>query len=269
MLNVKINQKSYKIRGIKSHKGELLPDWSEITINKAEELKCYIDTECPKVLLDYYEALTKEGEPTIELDGKDRIKTLPTFYGGVLSILSNIPQEVVNKILWEQRTTIYKQYLEYFVIYSLYTDNTLKPYKDDHFTHNGTNYYLPKAEEALGTMIEAYDTTIVEFQQASDVQLAMQDVIGGNISGLKTMIAIYCRPKGEKYNEKKAIERANQFGELPMDLALGVFFCILESVNQFITDTLLSLGAQEALNMAELSKSPDWKVLAGLLQSVR
>jgi len=269
MLNVTINKKKYKISGINSIKGELTPDWSEITLDKAIELKKYIDTECPEVLTNYYEELTKDEKYEIELSEKERIKTLPKFYGGVLSILSDIPEKVVNKILWEQRTHLFNTYLNYFVIHLIYTDNTLKPYPKNHFTHNSTAYYLPKAEEALGTMIEAYETTMVEFAEASDVQVAMGDVIGGNIEGLKTMIAIYCRPKGEKYNEQKALERAKEFGDLTMDIALGVFFCILGYANQYITTTLISSGEAEALSLSKHSRSQDWLHLVGVLRSLK
>lgn len=269
MLNVTIDKKKYKIRGINSIKGELAPDWSEITLNKAIELKKYIDTDCPEVLTNYYEELTKDEKYEIELSEKERIKTLPEFYGGVLSILSNIPKEVVDRILWEQRTHLFNQYLNYFVIHLIYTDNTLKPYPNKYFTHNGTNYYLPKAEEALGTMIEAYETHMVEFAEASDVQVAMGEVIGGNIEGLKTMIAIYCRPKGEEYDEKKALERAASFGDLTMDIALGVFFCILGYVNQYIATTLISSGEAEALSLSKHSKDQDWQALVGALRSLK
>ncbi len=272
MLVVKVNKKNYNIHGYQMDGDGIVSDWSEITLDKAIELKKLIDKEAPKKLLDHYKAIAdnKDGkEIKLDLLEREQIKDFPIFYGRVLEVLSNIPRDIIAKIQWSQRETFYNLYLEYFVFYLLYTDYSVKAYDNDYFSFNSIRYYLPKEQEALGTMIPAYETTMVEFAQASDVILAMKELEGGNIEALKTLVAIYCRPKKEKYDELKALERAKEFGELDMKVALGVFFYIYKSVMQYMNHTLISLGEVEALKLAKHSKNQDWKRLAGELQSMK
>lgn len=271
MIKIEVNGKKYKIIGFNTVNGNYEPDWSEITIDKAVELKKHIDANCPEKLLDHYKAITQRGkdDPLIDLDltYEEKIKIMPTFYGGCFEIMTTIPKDIINQIKWSQRETFYHLYLEYFVFHLLYTDYSVKAYNAPYFTHNNVKYYLPEEEEALGVMIPAYDTTAVEFTQSADIMVKMKKLEGGNIEALKTITAIYCRPKGEKYDEKKALQRAKEFGTLPMTIAMGVFFYTYESVLSYTKDILTSSAEAEALKLSKRSKNQDWKSLVGLLRS--
>lgn len=259
MINITIRDTQYKV-----YESER---WDEITIDKCIELTKLIHSECPKSLLEFYnEVGNEESEYEHNPTEKELIREYPAFYGKVIECLSDVPNEVVKKILPHDRTVFYKEYLEWFVIRMLYTDYLSKPYDKDYFEYKKVRYLFPESEEVIGTMIPAYKTSAVEFAEASDVLIALKELEGGNLEAVKQMIAIYCRPQGEPYNEHEAIKRAKEFGGLSMDIAYAVFFCIMRYISQYMNDTLISqvdqvLKQRKHQNPQDSTHSGGWAAL--------
>lgn len=242
MINIDINEVKYKLYE---------PDrWDELTIDKAIELNKVV-LEAPDSLRATWDEVTKPDDEqdleSIEITTEDLNRNYPKFYGDVLRVLSNIPNDVIKKILPHDRNALYKQYLEWFVLRIYFSDSLRYPYHSKSFTHNNIEYHFPQEEEVLGTLIPAYKTTAVEFQEASDVLVNMAELEAGNLEAIKMIIAIYCRPKGEVYDEHTTIKRSKEFGNLTMDIAYGVFFCTIQYITTYMNTTLIS-QAQEVLN---------------------
>ena len=261
MINITINDKKYKIVE--------LDRYDEITINQAIKVN---DLEVPVNLLAIYNEAVKPKEDqdfeSLEITDKDSLKDFPLYYGKVLELLSNIPVDVIKYIKAEERTVLYKEYLEWFVIRILF--NELVDIKDDKesFVFGNETYYYPPNEEVNGTLIPAYHNTAIEFCEASDVLTSMNEIEKGNLNELKTLIAIYCRPKDEKYNELTSIKRAVMFGELPLEVAFRVFFCIIKSTTLYLKTTL-TLQVDQELKAHELLNKADLAALNGVAQLIK
>ena len=262
MINITINNEQYKVYEPNR--------WDEMTIDKAIELA---SIEIPLNLLAIYNAATLSEEDRkaaineIEFTHNDHVKDFPAYYGRCMEVMTDIPVYYIARILGEERTALYKEYIEWFVIRlinsELIENNGVKDFK-----HKKITYYLPKSEEVLGTLVPAYETTAIEFTEASNILAAFNDLQEGDIEAIKTIIAIYCRPKGEKYNELTSINRAVEFGQLPMLVANEVFFCIVQFTAKYATDTLTS-QAVEILKDESLLNRVDSTLSDGLLRYLK
>lgn len=261
MINITINNKSYKI--VEPNRLD------EITINQAIEIN---SLPIPTNLLAIYNEVVKPLEDqdleALEVTEKDTIKDFPKYYGDVLDILSDMPTDVIKYIKHEERTAIYKEYLEWFVIRILH--NQLVDLEDDKysFEFKGETYCYPANEEVLGTLIPSYETTAVEFCEASDVLSSMKEIENGDLEALKMLIAIYCRPLNESYNELTAVKRAKEFGNLPLEVAFRVFFCIIKCTTTYL-QTILTYQADQELKQSKLLTPLESQALGGVLQSIK
>lgn len=67
------------------------------------------------------------------------------------------------------------------------------------------------------------DETAESWAESNDLYLASENPY----DCMALIVAILCRPEGEKYDEMKARERAEEFRQLPAYIAFEVFFCKL------------------------------------------
>lgn len=218
--------------------------WSEVTISKAAALHELIDKQMPDQLKDYYKIgaieLEQDREKALQewVDaGNDAlwIKILPEFYGKVLEVLTDIPQEIISKIFPGDRTTFYKQYCEWIVLGIYYGATNYQTKGILFFKHKEEKFYLPITRNILGIERPMADRTAIEFTEVADLELFSKQMAGGRYEIAANIISILCRPKLpngqlEPYDEEKCLNRAEEFKQLGMDIAFEVFFCLNEHI---------------------------------------
>lgn len=267
MLLFAVNKKEYKT----------FEGWHEMPLKKAVELHTFcfanmpgklklmydtIQTAIPddsasdKALEDVYSSFTNE----------DLVKIFPKFYGGVIEVLSDCPADVIEQIGYADRTAFYKEHLQKFVFGIMNTVADFEPKHILKFTFEDCDYYLPEAKTVLGQVRPMYDTTALEFSESADLILTAEELGGGKWERAANFISILCRPRGEKYNEQRCIERAERFQNLTMDIVLEVFFCLSNLIvisKQSITISFL----MEQLKEQQLQHQAELKTSDGMLQS--
>ncbi len=228
---VEINGQEYK------HKER----WDELTLADCADLYPVID-DIPDELHKYYEiTLLKEGEDRESalreleesLTDEHYLRTFPEYYGKVLVALSNIPEDVMSQVLWDSRELTFKVHSEKFVIGMLFMPLDLNYDNFKKFTFKKVTYHTQKEEEILGKFIPMKGAETIEFLEASQMMTNAKNLEGGVYERGAHIIAILCRPKGEEYDEKKMLKRAEIFKDLPMSVVFQVFFSLLKSTAIF------------------------------------
>jgi len=229
--NYKIGNKKYKS----------VERWDEITIKKAIEVLKVIDKKIPVKLRNYYDLLTSVMTATKEQKIKEMqenvndheiYKANPAFYGLMIEQFSDIPKSVVEKMDWMQRTQLYKQYFEKFVIGCMFYPIDFEPTLKD-FTHNDEAYLIPSDKIVIDTVRPMGNESAFVFTEATDLMLAGKQLEKGNFDFVANIIAIVCRPEGETYNEDKSLERAKTFDGLSMSIWWHVFFYLIERCQHY------------------------------------
>ena len=221
-----------KIVSVNSHKYECYETWADMPLSKAVEITKLLKIAPPQ-LLSMYEAICiiKDDLHTqkvfSEIKVEEQFKDFPLFYGMIIEQVTNIPREVVDSVLTEERTIFYEQHCLHFVLGLLYSPN-IERKNIDSFDWKGTTYYLPTIKKILNEERPMASTTAIEFCEAADLDVYSKNLVGGKFEVAANITAILCRPNGEKYNEELALSRAEGFKELPMDIIWEVFFCLTE-----------------------------------------
>lgn len=231
-------------------------EWKEMPSSKAVELATLCNKEMPLPLKSLYEIYSKStGVDDVETKKKadeqfaketdeDFIKNFPAFYGKVIKCLSDIPREVIDKILPESRSAFYSQYCFKFVFGVLHFPFDFVPKGISQFTHHEVTCHLPKSKTILGKVRPFADRTAIEFAEAADLELYSKQLDGGKFECAANIIAVLCRPMGingiEPYNEDTCLKRAETFHDLKMDIVWEVFFCLTQQSILLAQDIALS-----------------------------
>lgn len=231
-MKITIGNKNYEIKEV-------------LTLKNAIKL---MELPMPESLKELYDSILLNDkmktykELHSKLTSKQLYKEHPKFYGEVLKTVSDIPDNVVHYIDPESRIEFYTDYIEadfldiYFGI-----PNNYKCQNITEFEFKGVEYQMPESLNLFDKLIPAYNETALTFTEASDIMVKVHDLKDVGIKAMSGIVAIYCRKKGEKYNEKLVIERDKLFLGLPMSVIWEVFFCITKLLNlsakQLITYT--------------------------------
>ncbi len=220
--------------------------WPEMKLSKAIEIQQIID-DMPSLLRKIYDLNTKDSEQKDvdelldKIEPDDRIKHFPLFYGEIIKAFTNIPGEVMNQVMWDVRTEFYVRYCEKLVIGLIYGDySDIKGIESFKFKRSADSplinqtYHLPKSDHALANpttkqsreVKPMVETQTIEFTEVADLEVMSERAKGGKYALTPNIISILCRPKGEVYNEKTSLDRADIFMDLTMDIVWEVFFCI-------------------------------------------
>ena len=213
---IEINDKHYHIK-----------NWDTLTISEAEKLT---DLKLPEKMRELYTAGTKEKfeEAQKEITTKDEIN-FGEYAGEVLKLMSDIPEELIKYMQYHERNDLYEYYCRDIVFSLMLPMPIFEPKKIESFEFDSETFVLPKTLKIFDKFLPGQSEkslTFVEGQALFKAYAESQEK--GN---LRMIIAVYCRPEGEEYNEQKAIERSEKFGELPMSVAWEVFFCITGLLN--------------------------------------
>lgn len=131
------------------------------------------------------------------------------------------------------------------VLRPLFQLGMYQPQHFDGFDFEGVHYTMPlTAADGFGGTMPMADVTAEEWAESNDLRIACEH----STDYMHLIVAILCRPEGEKYNERVARERAERFKNLPCSVGLDVFFCKLSRMNTLASltlDYLESLQAEE------------------------
>lgn len=215
-------------------KYELPEDWSEISLNLAQEL---FKLKIPDSLLGYYRQRLEKETPTPT--HKELVKVFPQYYGKVLNLFG-IPMKVVDKIRPVDRTVFFNQYLLEFVL-GVHFSPTIELKKPEYLECDGEKLYFPKQKMVLGQEIPMAYMSAWEFSEMADLQIYSQDLEEGKYGVLANIASIMCRPIGEKYDEDISLKRAEKLKDMNMADGFEVFFCLLEQLNTQTEQDLMFL----------------------------
>jgi len=223
-------------------------NWKEITLQKFIEL---CDIEIPEKLRQLWVASAGESDEDYkkadEAIGVVEIeKTFPEYYGKVIKCLTDIPEDVIDLIHGSLREQFFNKHLRHY-IYSIFANlpvdlkdgelDVYEPPKIEHFELDGVRYQLPITLSIYGDEIPMAREKAITFAEASDIEVALRDMAEGAANRIPMLIAIYCRPDGEEYDESKVMARADKFQELPMDIVWAVFFYMYVRLSKLLKST--------------------------------
>ena len=259
-----------------------LESWREMTVAKAIEIQQILD-DIPTLIRELYDLHVSKSDTRDEdinklhakISVEDRIKIFPLFYGEIIRVFTDIPGEVMSQIMWDMRTEFYKAYCEKLVLGLLYGDySNIKNIESFEFRDVDKpliieTYILPTSDHALANPDKSEqkmeskpmaNTQTIEFTEVADLEIYGEQGTGGKYQVAANIISILCRPKGEVYDEKTSLRRADIFMDLTMDIVWEVFFCIhqlstISSQNMLIYKLEKDLEIQKSLKRAGLKRS--------------
>ncbi len=256
MINIEIRSKKYRAYS----------EWSDITLDRFIELsKLAIPGKLENLWLAGSKIKSKDTKQksiaevqykkAIEAITKDDMDSVfPAYYGKVIELLSEVPESEVKEINSKQRTELFENFMRGFVLSLTYSApveikdgqvDMYEPPETTQFKLNRKLYLFPESLELYNESIPMADEKVITFAEASDIDLAIQDLRSEGINRLPMFMAIYCRRKGEEYNEKVALKRSVIFGKCNMDVVWTLFFLHRKAYSSLanIYDNVFSKGA--------------------------
>jgi hypothetical protein len=146
--------------------------------------------------------------------------------------LTDIPFTKIRQLTDEQIEYVYNNYLKPFVLTLIYHVPVtyfmgqimeFEPDPVKRIRIGLQTFYLPEVVNIMGQDIPLAKEPIITYTEASDIFRGMK-ISKDDVNRLNMFMSIYCRKKGEKYNEQKALERQDLFMRVPMSVVWSVFF---------------------------------------------
>lgn len=213
MIQLKIEDSTYKI----------VNEWCDLTIQDAID---FYAIPQPETLVQLNRLFLKETREYIDayakMSQRDRVINLPEYYGKVLKVMSNIPQEVIDRLFWRVRTELYEAHLFKFIL-GLDIAPMYEPRKIGFFWHNGVKFMMPDDRQM----------TAVEFCEAADLELLGLELLQNKGEVMAHLMAVLCRPEGEVYDEATIRQRIEPFKTLTLDTVWEVDFFLKGYLNGF------------------------------------
>jgi len=156
----------------------------------------------------------------------------PAYYRKVIACLSNIPEKIIRNSPDDKINDLYEYYFKPFTISLLYHTPVIhfmgqikhyEPAKIKKIRIGLRTFRLPETVNILDQDIPLAKEPIITFTEASDIFTGMK-ITKDDVKRLALFMSIYCRKKGEKYDERKALERQELFMKAPMSVVWSVFF---------------------------------------------
>lgn len=231
MIKITLNKKTYK--------GAYR--WDDITLRKfcdlaaikmPEGYEAYIlaDGKFDVENIDQYiEAVSKITDNQVNED-------FPAYYRKVIECLTNIPYKKIALMSTEEVNDLYEYYFKPFVISLLYHTpvihfmGQIKQYEPELVKKIRIGlriFRLPESVNIMDQDIPLANEPIITYSEASDIFKGMK-VSRDDVKRLALFMAIYCRKKGEQYNERKTLERQELFMKVPMSIVWSVFFYTIQ-----------------------------------------
>lgn len=225
--------------GRKKYKGAYL--WSDITLEQYITLAGipipakYQNYVLTNERFDYNkkETVDQYMDAIAEFTEEDLTVTFPEFYKRVIKVLTDIPPEEIKGLEEEQITQIYDYHLRPFVLSLIYNTpvvslfGKIKEYEAPMMKRiriGSRIYHFPESVRIQGEDIPLAKEPIITYSEACDLFIKSGGFTREDIASLPLLMAIYCRRKGEPYDERKSLERKDIFRKATMDQVWSLFF---------------------------------------------
>ena len=213
------------------------PNWGEVTLSRYLGFINEIQSQRPKFLEYFLEFQEGEkvdvGKRWDLLMREQKIKALEYFSTEIAYWCSAPKELLVQQLSPEEAITGWV---------SLQID--LDPYRFEvdedfsSFVFKGIEYILPDKH--------LRGCTLGEYADAANFQTSASELENGNWKCIADVIAVICRPKGEKYNfEANHSVRSRLFHGLTMDIVINVAFFLLRQNVIFMDNIVICSLLQE------------------------
>lgn len=212
MIKITINKKTHR----------LATEWTDITVKQG------IAINALTLPVDNY-------KDDAEWVSKDTIN----YMIDVFCICSDIQRKDIQGVSAGDIKAYFLYYLLKFVIdlHSIepisYVPNNIRSFK-----FGDKEYFMPESLKVESTVLPMYNTSAVDFVESSNIMSNIAKLEADGLKHMPYIVAIYCRPAGEEYNEQVTLERAKEFMNLPMSVVWEVFFCIQTYTQLYVLNTL-------------------------------
>lgn len=258
---------------IKIDKDYIFPDdWKDLTCKKAAEL---FKIALPSGLKEHYNYLTKKRKELPGSTDEELNKIYPNYFGEVISVIADVPHEVVKKISKKDRYFIYNEFCEKFILGIWYEPFGWKSKGIEFIECEGEKLYFPKPKVKLNIEIPM-DVTVFEFAESVDLENFSNQFAGGRYEVAPNIAAILCRPTGEEYDEETSLERAKKLQDMDMDTVWEVFFCLIELLNlqekhalTFLTQNLMQKQKLSLLKLARKVGTAKYSMWVNRLKALK
>lgn len=248
-IKVRINNEG-KMQRVKSNRADLytIPmDIEALTIGQAQQIfKAVAEDED---YLDFLSGAQKERWSS-ELLVYARKATR------IMAMLGGFDVSAVELLRDDEVMAIAPQF-EMGVLRPLYIFGMYEPREFRSFTFEGVEFEMPASiNDGFGGVMPMAEASAEEWAESNDLRIASTNPM----EYAHLILAILCRPKGEKYNERVARERAEKFKDLSCSIAFDVFFCrlrrtstILAYISEYLTRKANEAKAKAAAEESRVS----------------
>jgi|GEM_PF-4088023 len=230
MIIIRVNKKKYK--GVYG--------WDDISLKLFSELAMIEMPPKYEAFILAHGSIDAEKKESIdhfirtasEITDKELNEIFPGYYRKVIRCLTNIPDDILSNASVDDITGLYDKYFKPFIlslIYHVPVDNLfgkvveyIPPYPGS-FKVGSQRFYLPKTIRIMDQDIPLANEPIISYTEAGDIFRNMR-ISKDDVKRLALFMAIYCRKRGEKYNEKTVLERSDLFMNVKMSIVWSVFF---------------------------------------------
>lgn len=233
MIRITINKKKY--RGVYSWDDMSLQRFCDLSaIPMPEGYEAYILADGKFSV----ENIDKYIEAVAAITDKQINEEFPKYYKKVIICLTNIPVSIIDSLPVEKVNDIYEYYFKPFTVSLLYHTpvihfmgqiNSYEPPKISKVRIGFNVFRLPETVTIMDQEITLAKEPIISYSEASDIFKGMK-VSRDDVKRLALFMAIYCRKKGEGYDERKALQRQDLFMKVPMSVVWSVFFYTVRRV---------------------------------------
>lgn len=248
MILVNIGEKEYRIKN----------EWQDYTLRDAIDVYKAI-SNAPKTMQELYKATTQEELDEIEITSEEMARAFPKWYGEMITLCSDIPEDVMKKVYTPDRTIIFKSYLDAIVKGLVHYPEDIEMITE--FEWEGVVYKLPESRTILGEEQLGDNTIALQWTEVSDLEYFTQGLEGGKYEFAANIISILCLPEGEEYDEDVSLKRSEMFMDLPMNIVHGVFFSTLDYINKCNQRMIRSLA--EDLRESQILNQLHYQSLVG------
>jgi len=230
MIVIRVNRKKYK--GVYG--------WDDISLKLFSELAMIEMPPKYEAFILAHGSMEAENSESIdyfikaasEITDKELNNDFPAFYREVIGCLTDIPVDILNEATNEDITDLYDKYFKSFIVSLIYhvpvdrlygrITEYIPPYPKS-FRIGRYRFYLPQTIHIMDQDIPLANEPIISYTEAGDIFRNMR-ISKDDVKRLALFMAIYCRKRGERYDERTVLKRSELFMNVKMSIVWSVFF---------------------------------------------
>lgn len=214
-----------KIR-IGSEKGRLPGGWENVSIEQAQRLQGRVKL-LPSSVITFYESLIRDDTPQQGSITESDLREWLEFTKEALYNLCGMTPFGLGRASDADLLDVARKYLPTFVLGVLgYANLQYQPQTKFRFGRH--NFFFPAAgRDITGEAVPYAGMTAIEFCTVSDL-IALDD-----LSVAPVIVATCCHRKGERYDEKRIMSRAETFQKLPMSIYWHIW-ATMNAVHEYL-----------------------------------